>query len=82
MNWKDKLPDVGKWQPQSEKSETLSAGLEMTCQAVQSRIVDEANIEEGFSINNYDAGPGLEDIVRQELSKLLPQADTPWMLGS
>ena len=72
MNWKDKLPDVGKWQPQSEKSETLSAGLEMTCQAVQSRIVDEANIEEGFSINNYDAGPGLEDIVRQELSKLLP----------
>ena len=73
MNWKDKLPDVGKWQPQSEKSETLSAALEMTCQAVQSRIVNEANIEEKFSINNYDVGPGLEDIVRQELSKLLPQ---------
>ena len=73
MNWKDNLPDVGKWQPQSEKSKTLSAGLEMTCQAVQSRIVNEANIEEGFSINNYDAGPGLEDIVRQELSKLLPE---------
>ena len=73
MNWKDKLPDVGKWQPQSEKSETLSAALEMTCQAVQSRIVNEANIEEKFSINNYDVGPGLEDIVRQELSKLLPE---------
>ena len=73
MNWKDKLPDVGKWQPQSEKSKTLSAGLEMTCLAVQSRIINEVNIEERFSINNYDAGPGLEDIVRQELSKLLPE---------
>ncbi len=72
MNWNDNLPDVGKWQPKTEKSKDLSAGLEMTCQAVQSRIVNEANIEEGFSINNYDAGPGLEDIVRQELSKLLP----------
>ena len=73
MNWKDSLPDVGKWKPQSEKSKTLSAGLELTCQAVQSRIVNEANIEERFSINNYDVGPGLEDIVRQELSKLLPE---------
>ncbi len=72
MNWRDKLPDVRNWQPQSEKSKTLSAGLEMTCQAVQRRIVNEASIEEGFSINNFDAGPGLEDIVRQELSKLLP----------
>ena len=44
----------------------------MTCQAVQSRILNEASIEERFSINNFDAGPGLEDIVRQELSKLLP----------
>ena len=73
MNWKDNLPDVGKWQPQSEKSETLSVGLEMTCQAVQSRIINEANIEERFSINNFDAGLGLEDIIRQELSKLLPE---------
>ena len=72
MNWKDNLPDVGEWQPQSEKSKTLSAALEMTCQAVQSRIINEADIEEGFRINNFDVGPGLEDIVRQELSKLLP----------
>ena len=73
MNWNDSLPDVGKWQPKSEKSETLSAGLEMTCQAIQSRIINEADIEEGFRINNFDVGPGLEDIVRQELSKLLPE---------
>ena len=72
MNWRNKLPDVRTWQPQSERSKTLRAGLEMTCQAVQRRIVNEASIEEGFSINNFDAGPGLEDITRQELSKLLP----------
>ena len=72
MTWKDDLPDIDKWQPISDKSKTLSAGLEITCQAAQRRIVNEADIEERFNINNYDAGPGLEDIVRQEISTLLP----------
>ena len=44
----------------------------MTCQAIQRRIINEATIEEGFNIRNFDAGPALEDIVRQELGKLLP----------
>ena len=72
MNWQDNLPDVSTWQPLSDKTDILSAGLEMTCQAVQSRIVNEAMVEERFNIRNYDAGPALEDIVRQELTKLLP----------
>ena len=72
MNWNDNLPDVSTWQPLSDKSDILRAGLEMTCQAVQSRILNEVRIEERFNIRNYDAGPGIEDLLRQELRKLLP----------
>ena len=72
MNWNDKLPDVSRWQPRSDKSATLSTGLINSCQAVQSRLINEAEIERRFNIDNYDSGPGLEDIVRKELSRLLP----------
>ena len=72
MNWRKNLPDVTTWQPLTDRAYVLSAGLEMTCQAIQRRIINEAMIEEAFNIGNYDAGPGLEDIVRQELRRLLP----------
>ena len=72
MNWDDNLPDVSRWQPRSDKSATLSTGLINTCQAIQSRLINGAEIERSFNIDNYDSGPGLEDIVREELSKLLP----------
>ena len=72
MDWQDNLPNVGLWQPNSGHRDNLSAGLLITCQAAQSRITAEAAIERMFNINNFDSGPGIEDIVRQELSKLLP----------
>ena len=72
MKWNENLPDVNKWQPSSAHHETLSAGLLLTCQAAQARIVAEAVIERGFNIHNFDSGPGVEDIVRRELAKLLP----------
>ena len=72
MNWNEDLPDVDKWQPYSGQGQTLSSGLLLTCQAAQSRIIAEAEIERKFNIHNFDSGPGVEDIVRQELSKLLP----------
>ena len=68
----DRLPDVSKWQPRSDRADTLSRGLMITCQAIQSRILSEANIERRFNIDNYDSGSGLEDLVRRELSQLLP----------
>ena len=73
MEWSDNLPDVSGWQPRSNQNATLSRGLLVTCQATQSRIISEAAIERKFNIDNYDSGPGLEDLVRQELSKLLPE---------
>ncbi len=72
MKWNEKLPDVTIWQPRSHRNATLSKGLLMSCQATQSRILREAEIERRFNVDNFDSGPGLEDLVRQELSKLLP----------
>ncbi len=72
MQWQQDLPDVSKWQPDSGHAENLKNGLLLTCQAAQQRIVAEGAIEQRFNIYNYDSGPGLEDIVRQELLKLLP----------
>ena len=72
MDRNDNLPDVSQWQPNSSSKENLGNGLLLTCQAAQSRIVAEAKIERRFNINNFDSGSGVEDIVRQEISKLLP----------
>lgn len=72
MDWNDKLPDVTTWQPRVHRETTLSKGLMMSCQAAQSRILREAEIERKFNVENFDSGPGVEDLVRQELSKLLP----------
>ena len=72
MEWSENLPDVGTWQPRSDKAPALGNGLLLTCKAVQSRILREAEIERRFNIDNYDSGPGLEDLVRWELSQLLP----------
>ena len=71
MSWKESLPDVATWQPLIDKTYVLSVGLEMTCQAIQSGIINEATIEEAFNITNYDAGPALEDIVRDRRNELL-----------
>jgi len=72
MKWNDNLPEVEAWQPNSARNETLGQGLLLTCQAAQARIVSEAAIEREFNIHNFDSGAGVEDVVRQELAKLLP----------
>ncbi len=72
MKWNESLPDVSSWQPRVDNISTLSNGLLLTCQAIQSRIVSEGGIERRFNIDNFDSGPGVEDLVRRELSQLLP----------
>ena len=72
MEWSENLPDVGAWQPRSDRAPALGNGLLLTCKAVQGRIVREAEIERQFNIDNYDSGLGLEDLVRREFSQLVP----------
>lgn len=73
MKWHENLPETSLWQPRSTAKETLMQSLRLTCQATQLRIIQEGRIERAFNIHAYDSGPGLEDVVRQELRKLLPK---------
>ena len=72
MPWQQPLPDVESWQPKSTKDQTLRNSLMVTCQLVQERIVARANAEIKFRVQNFDSGQGTEEIVREELARLLP----------
>ena len=75
MVWNEGIPtdsDISGWQPLSRRSAILSKAMRLTCQAAQSRIVLEADIERKFTVYGFDSGYGLEDFVRQALSELLP----------
>ena len=74
MKWNQNLPDTATWQPRpnTKAKDTIQQSLVAACEAAQQRIIQEGIIERGFNIENYDSGPGLEDITRQELRKLLP----------
>ena len=43
-----------------------------TCQIAQKRIVAQMDAEIRFNVQNFDSGPGVEDIVREQLASLLP----------
>lgn len=73
MNPDENLPDVRLWQPQRGSRDTLRNVEMLTCQVAQARIVARAIAETKFNIQNFDSGPGVEDIVREEVSNLLPE---------
>ena len=73
MHWSENLPDVSRWQPESNRQDTLRNALMMTCQVAQRRLVAGTEAETGFNIQYFDSGLGVEDIVREELANLLPQ---------
>lgn len=66
------LPNTSDWQPKSNKRAALSNTRLQTCRSVEARIRAESDIEKNFNINNFDAGPGIEDIVRDQFRILLP----------
>ncbi len=72
MPQNENLPDVSNWTPRSHRSNSLGQGLMMSCHAAQARIISQAEVEIGFNIDSYDSGLGIEDLVREELVKLLP----------
>ena len=73
MAWCSALPDVDSWQPVEGKDDTLRNSLMVTCQLAQARIAARADAEVKFNLRNFDSGSALEDIVREELARLLPK---------
>ena len=72
MDWNENLPDPSQWQPRESAAASLREAFLMTCRVAQQRIVAGAEAEDAFNIDNFDAGPSVEDIVREEFARLLP----------
>ena len=66
------LPDTTKWQPRDDKAETLQDTFLRRCIALEKVIHLRVQLEKEMNIDNYDSGPGIEDILRNELQHLLP----------
>ncbi len=76
MNPTDNLPDTTAWQPHNVNNHEVQRTLLQTCRGVEARIVSEAQFEKTFNIENFDSGPGVENLVRSQLSRLLPSRYT------
>ncbi|MCA1731119.1 MAG: hypothetical protein LC751_17490 [Actinobacteria bacterium] len=65
------LSNTSDWQLKSDRRVALRNTRLQTCRSIEARIRAESEIEKAFNINNFDAGPGIEDIVREQFRKLL-----------
>lgn len=70
------LPDVSQWQPRTTAAESLSTAFMKRCLASEKRILLRVRHEREMAVDNYDAGLGIEDIVRDELAQILPSRYT------
>jgi hypothetical protein len=67
------LPNVAKWQPREDKANTLQQLFLRRCKAIESRILMRVQNERDLNIDNFDSGPAVEEIIREELAHLLPR---------
>jgi hypothetical protein len=67
------IPDVSKWVPRKDKSSTLASTFHSRCQSVEELVKIRVEHERRLNIDNFDSGPSSEDILRDEIGKLLPK---------
>ncbi|NOT91658.1 DUF6602 domain-containing protein [Ferruginibacter sp.] len=68
-----KLPNTALWQPRKDSIETLKDIFYKRCLHVESLIISKAKQEKEFNIDNFDSGIPIEEIIREEFSKILPK---------
>lgn len=66
------LPNTTEWQPRDNKANALKNTFLQTCRSIEGRIIAESNIEKVFNIDNFDSGPGIEDLCKNQIKLLLP----------
>lgn len=66
------IPNTNEWQPRKDTQENLKEIFYKRCIHVESAIKDRVNKEQELNIDNFDSGSGVEDIIREEFSKILP----------
>jgi hypothetical protein len=72
VNTTGPLPDTTKWQPRDSKTDTLKSAFLSRCIAAEMLIRTKAQFEKAMNIDNFDSGPGVEDIIREEIRQLIP----------
>lgn len=66
------IPNTDEWLPRKDTSETLKDIFYKRCIHAESIIKNKAKQEQEFNIDNFDSGLGIEDIIREEFSNILP----------
>ncbi|MBX3379865.1 MAG: hypothetical protein KF805_07200 [Phycisphaeraceae bacterium] len=66
------LPDTSQWLPSRGAEDAISLALQTRCRHIENAIIHRISAEKETNLNNFDSGPGLEEIVRGELDALLP----------
>lgn len=67
------IPDTSKWFPRKDASETLKDIFYKRCLNAESLIKEKFKQEKELNIDNFDSGTGVEDIIREEFAKILPE---------
>lgn len=67
------IPDTSKWVPRRDAVDTLEDIFYKRCMHVEALIMSRSKHEQELNIDNFDSGIGIEDIIRDEFSKLLPK---------
>ncbi|WP_157595549.1 DUF6602 domain-containing protein [Plesiocystis pacifica] len=65
-------PDVSDWVPRTDAATRLSTVFRTRCRAIEEQLLLRARQEKSLNIDNFDSGPGIEDMFREELGRLLP----------
>jgi hypothetical protein len=68
-----RLPPVQDWTPRRDKTAVLQDAYRRRCQDIERTIVLRATQERGWNLDNFDSGGGVEEILRDELGRLLPK---------
>lgn len=70
--WDPPLPATETWGP-TNSTEKIGALFHRRCRAVEQRILLRAKFERETNEQNFDSGPAVEEIVREELGQILPR---------
>lgn len=66
------LPDTTQWHPRESASGKLKSAFLQRCIGLETQIALRTQLEKGMNVDNFDSGPGVEDIIREGLSQILP----------
>lgn len=65
--------NTSNWKPRKSPKDNLRGAFQLRCKQIEKLILKRVEFEKELNIDNYDSGSGVEDIIREELTNLLPK---------